>query len=108
MSLKEFAVQNRIKLVSFPALDEVDDITAEAAVSKFFLKMQKKLGSFDLTVQAKEFNKDRLRKQHELHSRLIAPKIMLSATATEWNFLSALQESLKDLEKEFNKKARLY
>jgi len=55
---------------------------------------------FEMTIQAKEFNKAGARRQHELHARIVAPSKKIFATSVEWDFLTALQQCLKELKHE--------
>ncbi|MBS3058332.1 MAG: hypothetical protein J4478_02935 [Candidatus Diapherotrites archaeon] len=103
MALRDFAGENKIRLLGFPSLDEVDDAIAEKTVRENFEKISKWMPEFEATLQAKQFNKAGARRQHELHARLFAPRKKIFATATEWNFLTALQECLKELRNEAKK-----
>ncbi len=107
MGLRGFASENGIRLLGFPQLDEVDDETARKALEKGHARLLRHFFGFELVLQAKRFSASGSRKQHEVHARLMAPGVVLASTATGWNFLSALQESLGGLEKEAVKKTSL-
>ena len=51
MVLKEFALENRIKLLDFPELDEIDEITALKAVKENFEKISNILPDFEITTR---------------------------------------------------------
>jgi len=106
MPLKEFAQKNNIKILNFPELDEIDEQTAFKTVKDNFERISKIAPEFEMTVQAKEFGQEQkkgARRQHEVHWRVITPKKRNVATSTEWNFISALQESGKELLREILK-----
>ena len=106
MALKKFAQENNIRLLDFPELDEIDELTALGTVKDNFEKISNVLPEFEMTIQSKEFgqkNKKGARKQYEVHCRIIAPKRKIVSTSTEWNFISALQESCKSLKLEVMK-----
>ena len=100
MVLREFAQENRIKLLDFPSLDEVDELTAFKTVQENFEKVSRIVPEFEMTIQAKQYSKSGARRQHEVHARIIAPRKRFVATSVEWNFLTALQECLKELKHE--------
>lgn len=106
MPLKEFAQEKGIRLLNFPELDEIDEETAFKAIRDNFEKISRIVPEFEMTVQAKEFGqaqKKGARRQHEVHWRILAPKKRAASTATEWNFISALQESGKEILREMMK-----
>lgn len=105
MALKEFAQENNIRLLCFPDLDEVDELVALKTVQENFQKISRSIPEFSMVIQAKAYNKAGARKQHELKARVSGPKLKAFATALEWNFLTALQECMKELKKEVQKKA---
>lgn len=105
MVLKDFARENRIRLLNFPDLDEVDEATALKTVRENFEKISNLVPEFEMTIQAKQYNKTGARKQHEVHVRVLAPRKQFIATVTEWNFLTSLQECLKEVRHEVLKKA---
>ena len=103
MVLKEFAQENNIRLLGFPELDEVDEQIALNALQENFEKISRTLPEFTLVLQAKAYSKLGPRRQHELHARLAGPKVKAFSTALEWNFLTALQDCLKELRQEVRK-----
>lgn len=91
-----------IELVHFPELDEVDSALAEKCVSKSLGKVTRitKKDDLKIKIQVRKYQRSAGRKEYEVHSRFDDPQIKIFATAKSWNFLSALEDSMKILEGE--------
>ena len=89
--------------VNFPALDEIDQGVAQKNLVSFFSKVSF-LEEPNLHVSYKGYAKGGLRKQHEIHTKLTTSTDAVFASEVGWQLLEVLQNSLKKLEKEVQKK----
>lgn len=92
----------QIEFVHFPTLDEIDQSIAERTINKSYEKVSRIARKDDLKVkiQVRTYHRSQGRKEYEVHSRFDDPQIKVLSTAKDWNFLSALEDSLKILESE--------
>jgi ribosome-associated translation inhibitor RaiA len=99
MSLKDFKY---LELSKFPELDEVDESILEKNFERFFNKV--KLCDGDLLhLSVKEYSRGGIRSQHEIKANFILKGKKFSSNFTNWQFLEAVQQTLKKLEKEVQK-----
>lgn len=96
-----------IQFIGLPELDEIDSSKVQETANKAFDKLQKILGRLSyIAIHVKALHATGGRKQYFVHARASVPTMMLVATSSNWNLITAVQESLKDLEKEASKKFR--
>jgi len=93
----------KVIFANFPKLDGVDEGLLQQNLDSFFSKVSF-LTSPSLHISYKGYAKGGLRKQHEVHVKLTASKDVLFASETGWQLLEVVQNSLKKLEKEVQKK----
>jgi hypothetical protein len=91
-----------VELVHFPSLDEIDQSLAEKAINKSYEKVSRISGkeAIKVKIQVRNYHRSLGRKEYEVHTRFADPEIKIFSTAKDWNFLSALEDSLKILESE--------
>ncbi len=97
----------KIILSSFSEVDEIDSALIKKNIDSFFEKVQQVSKEKPiLKMHLKDYNKDGLRKEHEIKSQLELNKVTLYASAKGWQLISVIQESLQKLEKELKKEFR--
>lgn len=91
-----------VELVHFPELDEIDSALAEKCVAKSLDKITRIANKEDLKIkiQVRKYHRSAGRKEYEVHSRFDDPQLKMFSTAKNWNFLTALEDSMKILEGE--------
>ncbi len=92
-----------VVVVNFPELDEIDVAIVQKNFESFFSKISF-LNNVNLHLAHKEYAKGGIRKQHEIHAKLTTDRTTFFASETDWQFLEVLQNALKKLEKEVQKK----
>jgi len=88
---------------NFPEIDEVDRGLVQKNLETFFSKISF-LDSPSLHINYKGYAKGGLRKQHEIHAKLTTSIDAVFASEVGWQLLEVLQNALKKLEKEVQKK----
>ncbi|MBI4043237.1 MAG: CBS domain-containing protein, partial [Candidatus Diapherotrites archaeon] len=105
LRLKE--VPRNIQFVNLPELDEIDASQLHSEVEKTYDKFSKTVPNIEYLVvhvkahsRAGQKHKEGSRNQYTVHLRLAFDGKLCVTEAVQWNLLSALQESLKQLERE--------
>ncbi len=94
---------DKLELVKFPKLDEVDESIFQKSIERFFSKINFKKDD-ELVLTYKSYSKGGLRKQHDVKAKLVLSGDVFSASETGWKLLETVQIVLKKLEKEVLKK----
>jgi len=92
-----------VVFANFPELDGVDEVLLQKVLETFFSKVSY-LENPNLHISYKGYAKGGLRKQHEVHVKLTSSKGAVFASEVGWQLLEVIQNSLKKLEKEVQKK----
>ncbi len=92
---------NNIQTSNFPELDEFDSAKANEAIESFYQKYARILSETPLlSLHHKEYSKEGKRKKHVINAKLSSSKKSIHFEAFDWNFLTALQNTLKGLLKQ--------
>ena len=89
-----------VELVKFPELDEADCVALDSAVAHFVRKVGE---DSKLHLSLKQYKKEGLRTQHEVHARLVMGGREFVASYKGWMLLDVIQRVLKKVEKEVDK-----
>jgi ribosome-associated translation inhibitor RaiA len=94
---------NNLELVNFPEVDEIDNDLIVKHFERFFSKVN--LSESDLLkISVKEYARGGLKKQHEVKAHLSLDGADFVASETNWQLIKTIQDVLKKLEKEVQKK----
>ena len=100
-------MDRNIQLSNLPEVDEIDRAKVDSILAKCFDKLERVLNNeIHLKAHFKDFQKAGSRKNHSVQLHLSLPGIGLSASETDWNLLTALQNAVSKLEREALKKAK--
>ena len=99
--------RRNLQITNLPKLDPVDMKVVERTLTENYDKFEKIVNNeIRLTVKIKEHRKKGLRKRYEVHSKLTLPGMSINGKSISWNFLRALQESLKAIERTLIQKGK--
>lgn len=105
IQVKSQKPEANVQFSNKPVLDEIDSAFLEKKMGNFLEKFSRKFSSeIFLQVHCKPENKKGTRKQHFIKMHLTGPGINLTAKVRDWKFLSAVQQGLKSLETEAEKR----
>jgi len=95
-----------LQFIGLGGEDEINKATAETVAGKMAEKISALTSKrLKLTVHVKASGTGGKRKKYSITSRMQSPGIFLEAKSEDWNFVVALESSLKILLSEVRKKA---
>lgn len=99
--------QANVQFSNKPQLDEIDSAALEKKIADFVERFSRKFSSeIFLQIHCKSEKQDGIRKKHSVKMHLTAPGLNLTSRVNGWKFLPIIQEGLKALETEAEKKER--
>ncbi len=107
LQLERKAPTANVQFSNKPLLDEIDSAALEKKVSDFVERFSRKFSSeIFLQIHCKSEKSDGIRKEHSVKMHLTGPGFNLTARVNGWKFLPLIQEGLRALETEAEKKKR--
>jgi CBS-domain-containing membrane protein len=95
---------HNIQFGDLPELDEIDNARLQRTVHAFYARQAKRFSDQPrLCLHFKQHHKKGMRTKHSLHARFSSNKTRLRAEAWDWNLLTAVQKTLKTLEREISR-----
>ncbi|MDD3159362.1 MAG: hypothetical protein PHQ98_00140 [Candidatus ainarchaeum sp.] len=94
-----------LELIKFPKFDEPDTLELIKTFERFFSKSTND-SSCKLSLSLKDYAKGGLRKQHEIHAKLICDGKSYFASETSWNLVECIKKVTSTLEKEAKKQSK--
>jgi ribosome-associated translation inhibitor RaiA len=97
-------VFDRVEVSNFPEIDEIDKELIQKKFYSFLDKVSYVSVNPILQINAKEYDKGGLKRQHEIRAKLDVGGDLFVASHTDWQLISTIQTVLDKLEKEVLKK----
>jgi len=99
--------RRNLQITGLPKVDPVDMKVIERTLAENYDKFEKIVNNeIRLTIKVKAHRKSGLRKRYEVHAKLTFPGMSINGKSIAWNFLRALQESLKAIERNLIQKGK--
>lgn len=107
LQLESQKPEANVQFSNKPPLDEIDSAALDKKIADFVERFSRKFSSeIFLQVHCKPEKKDGIRKKHSVKMHLTGPGLNLTARVNGWKFLPIIQEGLRTLETEAEKKKR--
>ncbi len=107
LQLESQKPEANVQFSNKPSLDEIDSAALEKKISDFVERFSRKFSSeIFLQIHCKSEKNDGIRKEHSVKMHLTGPGLNLTARVNGWKFLPIIQEGLRALETEAEKRKR--
>ena len=95
-----------IKYVGIKDLDIEKQTIVKTLAEKYSEKIDRKVKNFDMTLTVKEYEKTGKRTKYSVHTKVEAPKLVVAASAADWDLKKTSRMALEKVSKEIEHKMK--